>query len=170
VPGCAGGKPFSHEHFAHHFKENGYVPASPSHHSRCGPRAQAAQVACGIPRCPVPVQQWRERRALSLVSAFAFSNPSRATEGAMIIESASTREVSISSTPSAGATEMAMTKRFWFANAITTATAIGFQLVGRYAAFATFGTGVTLALYAVGGLAVLLRHLVVWRASCSLGD
>jgi hypothetical protein len=89
----------------------------------------------------------------------------------MIIESASAGDVSLSSTATAGAKEIAMPKGFWIAHAITIATGIGLQLVGLYAAAVTFGAWVTLGLYAVGGLAVFLRHLVVWRAtSCSLGD
>ena len=78
----------------------------------------------------------------------------------MIIESAPTAAIAI-----------AMPKGFWIAHAITITTGIGLQLLGLYAVAVTFGAWITLALYAVGGLAVVLRHIVVGRAtSCSPGD
>ena len=54
--------------------------------------------------------------------------------------------------------------------AITFATGLGLQIVGLYAAVVTFGALITLGLYAVGGLAVVLQHLVLGRTACSSGD
>jgi hypothetical protein len=54
--------------------------------------------------------------------------------------------------------------------ALTVMTGIGLQLVGLYAAVVTFGVLLTLALYAIGGLAVVLQHLVLRRTRCSLGE
>jgi len=89
----------------------------------------------------------------------------------MIIESAPTHEISIASTATACVKAIAMPKGFWIAHAITITTGIGLQLLGLYAVAVTFGAWITLALYAVGGLAVVLRHIVVGRAtSCSPGD
>ena len=89
----------------------------------------------------------------------------------MIIDSAPAREVTIPSTGRACAKAIAMPKGFWIAHAITITTGIGLQLLGLYAVAVTFGAWITLALYAVGGLAVVLRHIVVGRAtSCSPGD
>ena len=89
----------------------------------------------------------------------------------MIIESAPAREIAIPSTATACAKETAIPKGFWIAHAITITTGIGLQLLGLYAVAVTFGAWITLALYAVGGLAVVLRHIVVGRAtSCSPGD
>jgi hypothetical protein len=51
-------------------------------------------------------------------------------------------------------------------HAVMIAAALGFQALGLYAAWATFGAWITLGLYAVGGLAVLLQHVVArWRAA-----
>ena len=87
------------------------------------------------------------------------------------IESAPPREVSISSAATACAREMATPRAFWIAHTITITTAVGLQLLGLYAATVTFGAWITVGLYAVGGLAVVLRHIVVGRAtSCSPGD
>ena len=89
----------------------------------------------------------------------------------MIIDSAPAREITISSTATACAKAIAMPKGFWIAHAITITTGIGLQLLGLYAVAVTFGAWITLALYAIGGLAVVLRHIVVGRAtSCSPGD
>ena len=89
----------------------------------------------------------------------------------MIIESAPTHEISIASTATACVKAIAMPKGFWIAHAITITTGIGLQLLGLYAVAVTFGAWITLALYAVGGLAVVLRHIVVGRAtSCSPGE
>ena len=89
----------------------------------------------------------------------------------MIIESAPTHEISIASTATACVKAIAMPKGFWIAHAITITTGIGLQLLGLYAVAVPFGAWITLALYAVGGLAVVLRHIVVGRAtSCSPGD
>ena len=62
-------------------------------------------------------------------------------------------------------------RRFWIARTITATTAVGLQLVGLYAAVVTFGAWTTLGLYSVGGLALLLQHVIFSRSTpCSLGD
>ena len=54
--------------------------------------------------------------------------------------------------------------------ALTVTTGIGLQLFGLYAAVVTFGALITLGLYAVGGLAIVLQHIVLGRTSCSSGE
>jgi len=56
------------------------------------------------------------------------------------------------------------------ARALTVATGLGLQLAGVYAAVVTYGAGLTVGLYAVGGLAVVLQHVGCRRAACSPGD
>ncbi len=51
------------------------------------------------------------------------------------------------------------------ARALTSAIALGLQIAGLYAAFATFGAWITVGLYAVGGLATFLQYLVLRRAT-----
>ena len=63
-----------------------------------------------------------------------------------------------------GAIVITLPWRFWIARAITATTAVGLQLVGLYAAVVTFGGWVALGLYNVGGLALLLQHVVLSRA------
>jgi hypothetical protein len=54
--------------------------------------------------------------------------------------------------------------------ALTVTTGIGLQIFGLYAAVVTFGALITLGLYAVGGLAIVLQHVVLSRStSCSRG-
>jgi hypothetical protein len=55
---------------------------------------------------------------------------------------------------------------------VTIVVALGLQGLGLYAIWVIFGAWITLALYAVGGLAVLLQHVIAGRraASCSAGD
>ena len=70
-----------------------------------------------------------------------------------------------------GTFTMTLPRRFWIARAITGAAATALQLVGLYAAVVTFGAWTTLGLYSVGGLALLLQHVVLSRSTpCSLGD
>ena len=54
--------------------------------------------------------------------------------------------------------------------ALTFSAGLGLQGMCLYAAIATFGAWATVGLYAAGGLAVVLQHIVLWRASCSPGD
>jgi hypothetical protein len=54
--------------------------------------------------------------------------------------------------------------------ALTVTTGLGLQLIGLYAAVVTFGALITLALYAIGGLAVVLQHIVLGRTTCSPGE
>ena len=54
--------------------------------------------------------------------------------------------------------------------ALTFTTGLGLQGAGLYAAVATFGTWTTLGLYAIGGLVVVLQHVVLRRAPCSAGE
>jgi hypothetical protein len=63
-------------------------------------------------------------------------------------------------------------KAISIAHAVTIAAAFLFQVVGVYAAWVTFGAWITLALYVVGGLTVLLQHIVARRRTtpCSLGE
>jgi hypothetical protein len=49
------------------------------------------------------------------------------------------------------------------AHAVTIAAAFLFQAVGLYASVVTFGAWITLAFYVVGGLTVLLQHIVARR-------
>jgi hypothetical protein len=53
------------------------------------------------------------------------------------------------------------------ARGLTIAAAFLFQVAGLYATVATFGVWITLTLYAAGGLAVVLQHVVarMWAAS-----
>jgi hypothetical protein len=53
--------------------------------------------------------------------------------------------------------------------ALTVTAGLGLQLIGLYAAVVTFGVLITLGLYAVGGLAVVLQHIVLRRTRCSPG-
>jgi hypothetical protein len=70
-----------------------------------------------------------------------------------------------------GAIVITLPWRFWIARAIAVTTAVGLQLVGLYAAVVTFGGRAAVGLYSVGGLALLLQHVVFWRSpTCSLGD
>ena len=59
---------------------------------------------------------------------------------------------------------------FWIVRVATGLAGLGLQVAGLYALVATFGVWVTLALCGVGALAVLLQHIVVWRATCSRGE
>ena len=52
---------------------------------------------------------------------------------------------------------------FWLAHAATSVVAVGLQLAGVYAAVVTFGVLLTVAIYAIGGLAALLQHLTLRR-------
>ena len=63
---------------------------------------------------------------------------------------------------------LSLPRSFWIAKAIGGITALMLQLAGAYAAVATFGVVITAALYAVGGLAVLLPYIVWWRATTCL--
>ena len=58
----------------------------------------------------------------------------------------------------------------WIARALTLSTGIGLQVLGLYAAVVTFGAWNTVGLYAIGGLAVVLHHVVLGRATCSFGE
>ena len=49
------------------------------------------------------------------------------------------------------------------ARALTVAIALGLQITGVYAAFATFGAWIAVGLYAVGGLTTFLQFHVVRR-------
>ena len=49
------------------------------------------------------------------------------------------------------------------ARAITVTIALGLQIAGVYAAFATFGAWIAVGLYAVGGLTTILQFHVVRR-------
>ena len=70
-----------------------------------------------------------------------------------------------------GVIAITLPRRFWIARAITATTAVGLQLVGLYAAVVTFGGWASLGLYSVGGLALLLQHVILSRSTpCSLGD
>ena len=80
----------------------------------------------------------------------------------------SSRALMIASAPAASVTTAS---GFWIARAVTSITGFGLQLAGLYAAAVTFGLWVTLALCAVGALAVLLQHVVLGRVmSCSPGE
>ena len=48
---------------------------------------------------------------------------------------------------------------------LTIAVASVFQVLGLYASVVTFGAWITFALYAVGGVAVVLQHAVARRAA-----
>jgi hypothetical protein len=66
---------------------------------------------------------------------------------------------------------MTMSRDFWIARSLSSIAALGLQLAGLYAAIATFGLWVTVALCGVGTLAVLLQNVILWRATtCSLGE
>lgn len=81
----------------------------------------------------------------------------------------SSRALAIASVPAVLATTMP--RRFWITRVITSITALGLQLAGLYAAAITFDVWVTVALCAVGALAVLLQHIALWRATtCSPGE
>ena len=61
-------------------------------------------------------------------------------------------------------------REFWIVQAITGAAGLLLQCTGLHAACVTFGGWVALSLYAVGGLAMLLQHVVMRRlTSCSSG-
>ena len=80
----------------------------------------------------------------------------------------SSRSLAIVSAPIASAT---VPRGFWIARAITSITGCGLQAAALYAVVVTFGIWVTAALCAVGALAVLLQHIVLWRATaCSRGE
>ena len=54
---------------------------------------------------------------------------------------------------------------------VSIAAALGFQVLGLYAIWVTFGAWMTLAVYVVGGLTILLQRLIAERRlSCSAGD
>ena len=53
--------------------------------------------------------------------------------------------------------------------ALTFTTGLGLEGAGLYAAVATFGTWTTLGLYAIGGLVVVLQHVILGRTRCSSG-
>jgi hypothetical protein len=55
----------------------------------------------------------------------------------------------------------------WMVQAVTIATGLGMQVIGLYATWATFGTWKTLALYALGGLTVLLHRMTAERRTVS---
>jgi len=63
-------------------------------------------------------------------------------------------------------------KALSIANAVNIAAALGLQVLGLYATWVTFGAGITLPLYAVGGLTVLLQRVIAERkvASWSAGE
>ena len=62
-------------------------------------------------------------------------------------------------------------KAFRIARGITVSTAVALQLAGLYAATITFGVWITVGLYAVGGLAIVLQHVVLARTPlCLPGD
>ena len=54
---------------------------------------------------------------------------------------------------------------------ISITAALGFQVLGLYAIWVTFGAWMTLAVYAVGGLTILLQRVITERriAACSHG-
>ena len=52
-------------------------------------------------------------------------------------------------------------------HAVTIWVACGFQVLGLYTAWVTFGGSLTVALYAVGGLTVVLQHIVARRRASS---
>jgi hypothetical protein len=53
---------------------------------------------------------------------------------------------------------------------VSIATGLGFQLLSLYAIWVTFGASMTLAFYAVGGLAILLQRVIAERRlACSAG-
>ena len=54
-------------------------------------------------------------------------------------------------------------RSFGLAHAMTSVVAVGLQLAGVYAAVVTFGVLLTVAIYAIGGLAALLQHLTLRR-------
>jgi hypothetical protein len=64
-----------------------------------------------------------------------------------------------------GAIAITLPRRFWIARTITATTALGLQFVGLYAAIVTFGGWAALGLYSVGGLALLLQHVVLSRST-----
>lgn len=64
----------------------------------------------------------------------------------------------------------AVPRGFWIVKVATGLAGLALQLAGLYALAATFGLWVTVALYGIGTLAVLLQHVVVWRATCSPGE
>ena len=63
-----------------------------------------------------------------------------------------------------GAIAITLPRCFWLARAITATTAVALQLVGLYAAVVTFGGWAALGLYSVGGLALLLQHVILSRS------
>ena len=62
-------------------------------------------------------------------------------------------------------------RTFWIIRVITGVAGLGLQLAGLYALYVAFGPWLTLALYTVGGIAVLVHQVIVRRLmSCSPGD
>ena len=54
---------------------------------------------------------------------------------------------------------------------VAIATGLGFQVLSLYAIWVTFGAAMTLAFYAVGGLAIVLQRAIAERRlSWSAGD
>ena len=55
---------------------------------------------------------------------------------------------------------------------VSIAAGLGFQVLSLYAIWVTFGAWMTLAVYAVGGLAILLQRVIAERrlAAWSAGD
>ena len=54
---------------------------------------------------------------------------------------------------------------------ISIIAALGFQVLSLYAIFVTFGAPMTLAFYAIGGLAIVLQRVIAERRlPCSAGD
>ena len=66
---------------------------------------------------------------------------------------------------------MTMSTGFWIARSLSGIAALGLHLAGLYAVVVIFGLWLTVALCGVGTLAVLLQHVILWRATtCSLGE
>ena len=62
-------------------------------------------------------------------------------------------------------------RTFRIVRVITGVAGLGLQLAGLYALYVALGPWLTLALYTVGGVAVLIHQAVVRRLmSCSPGD
>jgi hypothetical protein len=72
------------------------------------------------------------------------------------------------SAPALGRTSTAPApKSISISHAITIGVALGFQVLGLYTAWVTFGAWLTVALYVVGGLTVFLQHVVARRRAVS---
>ena len=70
--------------------------------------------------------------------------------------------------PALGRTIIApVSKAVSIAHAVTIVAASLIQVLGLYAMWATFGAWITLALYAVAGVAVVLQHVVARRRAAS---